>query len=59
MTPGDEAEQPADERDGPSTGAGRLSISTRMSFLLIGGVALGGIVFMCLTVLLLVLLRQE
>jgi len=57
VTPREEGVPPADETDGGRARAGRFTISTRMSFLLIGGMALGGIVLMCLTILLLVLLQ--
>lgn len=58
--PSDDHEAQSDTAPIQATASpGRFTISSRISYLLIGGVALGGIVLMCLTVLILVLLQQD
>jgi len=59
VTPDDPAHRPEPEPASAKASSSRFTISTRMSYLLIGGMALGGIVLMCLTVLMLVLLQQD
>ena len=59
MTVSDEDDAGSGEHGGTPPRARPFSISTRMSYILIGGAAIGGIVLMCLTVLILVLLLQE
>lgn len=59
MTPDDPALRPEPEPNSVRESSSRFTISTRMGYLLIGGMALGGIVLMCLTVLLVVLLQQD